>query len=408
MNLLYQFFLISVLINMLTGCNGQNQNIRKYVNQNSNDTNERVGGDCEARYCDLIYNGMPEKINSVDTSAGWYEKGQKLIVTGTVFQLDGKTPAPNVIVYYHHTDNNGYYSPGNDKSENQTRHGHIRGWVKTGEEGKYTIYTIRPATYPGEEFPAHIHWIIKEPDIENEYWIEDLVFDDDMLLLPFSKKHKLGSRGGSGIVRVLLKDDLQIAEHDLVLGLNVPNYPKTISNAKQSGLNIGEDQPSFDPMHAHGPDKGSHACPVCKYGRYHGILYFVGNNLDWNEIKNWLQWLEQESIKRQKYLKAYFVYGNDKSFDKKNRQKELEQLGEELNLKNVALTFVPSFSDTLSNVNKNKINSDVENTFIIYKHRSIIDKYVDLKPTKDNFDPLSEILDKTRGDYFNLSEPKHE
>lgn len=84
-NLLYQFFLISVLINMLTGCNGQNQNIIKYVNQNSNDTNERVGGDCEAGYCDLIYNGMPEKINSVDTSAGWYEKGQKLIVTGTVF-----------------------------------------------------------------------------------------------------------------------------------------------------------------------------------------------------------------------------------------------------------------------------------------------------------------------------------
>jgi protocatechuate 3,4-dioxygenase beta subunit len=407
--ILHTGFLLTFLA-ALTDCNGQNQ----YSNNNSNtklaaQTN-RVGGDCEAGYCDLIYAGMPKEINSVDTSASWFETGQKLVVSGTVFQIDGKTPAQNVIVYYHHTDNDGYYSPRNDKPENQTRHGHIRGWVKTDENGKYTVYTIRPAPYPNEEFPAHIHLIIKEPDIANEYWVNDIVFDDDTLLIPYRKKHPSlneGGRGGSGIVQVLLKDGLQIAEHTLVLGLNIPNYPKKAASGIQSGLNVGVGQPSFDPFHAYGPDKGSHACPVCKYGYYHGILYFVGNNPNWNEIKSWLRYLEQESVKRKKYLKAYFVYGNGRSYSQASRRKELEQIGKELDIKNVALTFVPSFSDKKTNVNLSKINPDVENTFILYRRRNIIDKYIDLKPTSENFKLLSDILDRTKGDYFDLPEPKH-
>ncbi len=169
---------ILAIITSHAGCSGHTQHTGDSGTEQQTQSG-RVGGECEAGYCDLIYKGMPEEINSVDTSAGWYEKGEKLMVTGTVFKADGKTPAPDVIVYYHHTDNNGYYSPGNDKPEDQTRHGHIRGWVKTDEKGNYTIYTIRPAPYPGREFPAHIHWLIKEPAIKNEYWVEDLVFDDD-------------------------------------------------------------------------------------------------------------------------------------------------------------------------------------------------------------------------------------
>lgn len=207
---------------IVAGCNGQNQNA---VQNRSNNTH-RVGGDCEAGYCELMYVGMPKEINSVDTSAGWFEKGQKLVITGKVFQVDGKSPAPNVIVYYHHTDNEGYYSTRNDKPENQTRHGHIRGWVKSDANGKYTIYTNRPAPYPGQELPAHIHWLIKEPDIDNEYWIDDLVFDDDKLLTQYRRNNSFENRGGSGIVRISSKNDLQTANHVIVLGLNIPYYPK--------------------------------------------------------------------------------------------------------------------------------------------------------------------------------------
>ncbi|MES2410633.1 MAG: intradiol ring-cleavage dioxygenase, partial [Bacteroidota bacterium] len=106
------------------------------------------------------------------------------------------------------------------------RHGHIRGWMKTDKGGKYTLNTIRPAPYPNTDQPAHIHWLIKEPDVKNEYWTDDLMFEDDKLLLPYIKTHKPGNWGGNGIVKIVLKDKIQIAEKDFILGLNVPNYPE--------------------------------------------------------------------------------------------------------------------------------------------------------------------------------------
>ncbi|MEO6069440.1 MAG: hypothetical protein ABIN57_05415 [Chitinophagaceae bacterium] len=181
-----------------------------------------MGGGCDG--CELMYVGTPTNINSVDTSAGWNEKGQKLLVRGTVFKLDGKTPAPDVIIYYWQTDNNGYYSPKEGMDENAKRHGHIRGWVKTGVDGTYSIYTIRPAPYPNNTMPAHIHTSIKEPNISNEYYIDEFVFDDDPLLTG-AKRKALENRGGSGILKVLTSGDLQIAAHNIILGLHIPNYP---------------------------------------------------------------------------------------------------------------------------------------------------------------------------------------
>ena len=170
---------------------------------------------------------MPTTIKSVDTSSGWIEQGQKFLVTGTVFKLDGKTPATSVVIYYWQTDNNGYYSPKNGMDEKAKRHGHIRGWVKTDDHGKYSIYTIRPAPYPNDNLPAHIHTSIKEPDITNEYYIDEFVFDEDKLLTD-AKRSALENRGGSGILRVFISGDLQIAEHNIILGLNIPNYPNTL------------------------------------------------------------------------------------------------------------------------------------------------------------------------------------
>ena len=117
--------------------------------------------------------------------------------------------------------------------------------------------------------------------------------------------------------------------------------------------------------------------------------------------------LEQESAKREKYLKAYFVYGNEKGYSKSKRQTELEQLGEELNLKKIALTFVPSFTDTHSEVFLNKVNPKVDNTIVIYRHRRIIGKFINHKATKENQNKVAKLLDKTESKYFELPEPKH-
>lgn len=185
----------------------------------------RIPGGCET--CELINVGMPSNINSVDTSAGWNEPGQKLLVSGTVYKLDGKTPAAGVIVYYWQTDNNGLYSPSAVMDKGAERHGHIRGWVKTGADGQYSIYTIKPVSYPNSNNPAHIHILIKEPDIENGYFIDEFVFDDDKFVTEQLRKNQ-SKRGGSGILQLKTNGNMQVAMHDIILGLNIPGYPSRL------------------------------------------------------------------------------------------------------------------------------------------------------------------------------------
>ena len=99
------------------------------------------------------------------------------------------------------------------------------GWVKTDKNGKYSIYTIRPSSYPNSDIPAHINTSIKEPNLANEYYIDEFVFDDDKLLTAAKWKTQ-ENRGGSGILKVSTANGLQITKHDIILDLNIPNHPR--------------------------------------------------------------------------------------------------------------------------------------------------------------------------------------
>jgi protocatechuate 3,4-dioxygenase beta subunit len=225
------FFNSFVKMLLLISCSNEPKNIQQFVALEDTTqpahSNGIVGGKCDG--CQIMYIGMPANISAVDTSVAWNEKGQKLLVHGIVYKLDRKTPEPNVILYYWHTDNNGYYSPVPHQDEKSKRHGHIRGWVKTDNEGHYAIYTIRPAPYPNGGIPAHIHVTLKEPGF-NEYGIDEFLFDDDPLLTGAERK-KLENRGGNGVLMVENKNGMQVAERNIVLGLHIPNYP-TKSQAK--------------------------------------------------------------------------------------------------------------------------------------------------------------------------------
>ncbi len=385
----------------LTSCNSQN---------NKKET-ETLSGDFDKSM--PFYYKMPKNLSATDTSPAFKEKGKKILLTGTVYQIDGKTPASNVILYYYQTNTKGIYATKESEERNMPKnklghtHGYIRGWLKTDEQGNYSIYTIQPETYPSRDQPAHVHITAKEKNMNEPYYIDDFVFDNDRLLTTQWRK-SMENRGGSGVIRFVQKDSLWIGERNIYLGLNIPDYPIKNISQKNSGKNIGEDIISFTPFHAYGADKGTKTCPICKYGWYHGILYFVGNNPNWNEIKDWLTFLDTESRKREEYLKVYFVYGNENNYTKNNRIRELEKIGTELDLKKVALTFVPSFMDKTSEVHLNKIDPNVDNTFFIYKRSNIIDKYVDLKPNQENFERISETLDKSANEYFKLSKGRNE
>ncbi len=118
--------------------------------------------------------------------------------------------------------------------------------------------------------------------------------------------------------------------------------------------------------------------------------------------------LEAESKSRTKYLKAYFIYGDDNDYQKSNRESKLASLGKELGLEHVALTFVPSFNDSESEVDLNRINPQAANTILIYKRSRIVDKFINLKQTGENFNQVRKRLDATINEYFALPKPSQD
>ena len=182
---------------------------------------KRVGGLCEG--CEAVFEYGAKKLNAVDTLPDFNEKGPRLIVSGTIYLKDGKTPAKDVILYVYHTDQTGKYTPPANAQGWARRHGYIRGWIKTDASGKYKFYTLRPASYPGTNAPAHIHPVIKEPE-KNEYWIDEFIFDDDPFVTGDVRKSQ-DERGGNGILKITKqKDGTQVATRDIILGKNVPDY----------------------------------------------------------------------------------------------------------------------------------------------------------------------------------------
>jgi protocatechuate 3,4-dioxygenase beta subunit len=179
----------------------------------------------ECKECKLMFLGMPLQLSPVDTSEGWQEDGTKLIVEGTILQPDGTTPAPDVILYYYHTDPGGNYTPIEGMLPSARQHGHLRGWIKTGSDGRYSIYTSRPGPYPNENIAAHIHVYIKEPYLDVPYPLDEWIFDDDPLVTK-EIRSKLQNMGGNPILTIVKKNDVQRTNHDIILGQNIAGYPK--------------------------------------------------------------------------------------------------------------------------------------------------------------------------------------
>ena len=151
---------------------------------------------CEG--CDAIYEHSFDDLDVQTVIAAETEAGESLVLSGTVYQTDGTTPAPDVVVYAYHTNTGGIYPTRGDETGWARRHGYLRGWVKTDSQGRYRFRTIRPGTYPRRSTPAHVHMIVKEPQLP-EYWIDQVVFEDDPFVTSAYRRQRRG-RGGSGII----------------------------------------------------------------------------------------------------------------------------------------------------------------------------------------------------------------
>ncbi len=129
-----------------------------------------------------------------------------MIISGTIYKPDGRTPAPNVLVYFYHTDSDGYYGRGNG----EIRHGHFRGWLLTDSRGRYEFQSIKPAAYPDRTFAAHVHMTLTTAD-KKEDWVDSILFEGDRFLTAQDRVTQRGvynhvvnlEKGGDGILRAV-------------------------------------------------------------------------------------------------------------------------------------------------------------------------------------------------------------
>lgn len=124
------------------------------------------------------------------------DKGEKMLISGTVFESDGKTPAPNILIYLYHTDIEGFYG-----RSGEHKHGRYRGWLLTDARGRYEFQTIKPAPYPENRFAAHIHTTLTSRNIKED-WIDSTLFEGDRLIST-RERETAGNKGGfNPIVRL--------------------------------------------------------------------------------------------------------------------------------------------------------------------------------------------------------------
>jgi protocatechuate 3,4-dioxygenase, beta subunit len=112
----------------------------------------------------------PANLGPIMTIAGEREPGARMVIAGTIFARDGKTPARGALLYAWHADAQGMYPP----HPRGHRHGRLRGWLRTAADGRYEIRSIKPEPYPQGGVPAHIHATLSAPGVPerliDEYW----------------------------------------------------------------------------------------------------------------------------------------------------------------------------------------------------------------------------------------------
>src|SRR4030095_2081529 len=142
------------------------------------------------------------------------EPGEPLIISGTIYAPDGKTPMADATLWVYQTDATGKYST----TGGDNRYTRIHGQMRTGADVRYECRTIKPASYPGRTIPAHIHAYVSAPGFP-EYWIDEYVFEGDPFITEEARKKmyrgqgtfasvlKL-TRGSDGVLRAVR--DIQI------------------------------------------------------------------------------------------------------------------------------------------------------------------------------------------------------
>lgn len=148
------------------------------------------------------------------------EPGEPMILSGTIYAADGKTPVEGALLRVYHTDARGYY---NDKGETAGGGGddaRLNGTMRTDAQGRYEFRTIRPGSYPGTRIASHVHASIELPGgprrLVDEYHFEG----DPFVSAAAVKREQAKGRLSSIVALVKGSDGVWRGTRDLVIAGN--------------------------------------------------------------------------------------------------------------------------------------------------------------------------------------------
>lgn len=176
-----------------------------------------------------VYDFYETGLNNVDTIPEYRYKSNKVKITGTIYERDGVTPANNVLLFIHQTDENGKFKL---KRFYKKRYVHHRAWIKTDANGKFTFYTFIPGRFKYSSGLQQILPIIKEP-FKEEYKIKPFVFNlNGLLSKGYIKKITQAKNSGSFLELVKIKNEknkdhnevMYVATKNIVLGNSIEKY----------------------------------------------------------------------------------------------------------------------------------------------------------------------------------------
>jgi len=147
---------------------------------------------------------------TLNPSGGWRtaicsdkEPGEPLIISGTIYAPDGRTPMEGIILSVYQTDATGVYSTRGGEDQRNTR---LHGQMRSSNEGKYEFRTIKPGSYPGSRNPAHIHAYVAGAGYP-EYWIDEFHFTDDPFISDDDKRNAAAKGSFSPILKLMRGKD---------------------------------------------------------------------------------------------------------------------------------------------------------------------------------------------------------
>ena len=142
--------------------------------------------------------GAPANLSWQTKIVGNDEPGEPLVISGRVLDTKTLQPLPCITLYVYHTDRTGHYTQDGNDDPHRPR---LRGWMRTGGDGRYEFQTIKPGPYPHRNTPTHIH-VSYAGRNRAEDWLDDYWFAGDSRINAETLKLITGRGGGNSIIKL--------------------------------------------------------------------------------------------------------------------------------------------------------------------------------------------------------------